>query len=259
MAKISIQHYAEGSAPFGELDIVMPRAEGKGDFGFVSGAATSIIRAAWLESDWFAEAVGRYNLDTLAGDPSLPFEERTHHGVNAGMRSRTGCVALAVAPPRPGEDCQDARTIKANSDRWDWVHPNRYIGFATGAVDISGNAFERAYKRLRHPEKVYDKLGDVNVVPDRQREGIGAALAHVVLQALPDGHPSTVYVAETNTALQHRLTQLGYEMTGSQPRPDLLGEHYPALNEVRMQANAVEQVRENLVTKYPWLQAAKAL
>ncbi len=68
-----------------------------------------------------------------------------------------------------------------------------------------------------------------------------------------DQRPTT-YVAASNVTLISKLGEAGYQPTGSRPRSNLI----PGveIDEVRLQAQSVQEVRDHLIEVFPWLAEA---
>jgi GNAT superfamily N-acetyltransferase len=238
-------HYPAGSAPFGELDLMVPHSARPGDHmpAELHFSPSTVISRAWLSSDWLREEIGAdmarslYERESRHSE-SQPFERAAADSAIHGFHlSHHGVVAVK---PEPRE--------------YDFIVPGQIIGVSDGRMDVSGNVIERAYKRRYRPDKVYAAVSNVNVVPECQGKKIGAALLDCILRLMPEDHPATIYASRSNCALIAKLATVGYAQTGERPRTDLV--RGAVINEVRMQADSVGEVRAGLLKKFSWLQDA---
>jgi hypothetical protein len=173
-----------------------------------------------------------------------------HDIISAAFHPDKQAAWFAVAPPTYELDKGEAIVRGLGS----YLAFNQVIGFANAKHDVSGSAFQRAIKRRRHPEKVYAAVSNVDVVPERQGEHVGAALFYSALGMFGPEQKPTTYVVASNRGLMLKLYEAGYQPTWSRPRSDLI----PGveIEEVRMQAKSVEAVRGHFAEAYPWLMEA---
>jgi hypothetical protein len=131
------------------------------------------------------------------------------------------------------------------------------VGFASAKNDVSGSWLEQVMKRRRHPEKVYAAVSDVDVRSDQQRQRIGTAIFYFSLGMFrPDQKPTT-YVMGANEELEESLRGLGYRVTGSHTREDVVAG--VEIEEARLQADSVREVRGLLMEQFSWLAEAQPI
>jgi GNAT superfamily N-acetyltransferase len=256
--------YPEGTAPFGELNLVRidhtmtydQQGQLRGPSATLYTQTARTICNAWANSDWLQRDL------TQQGQPDLYAEFKLSRNLKPGIDGFVMKAALypdkysawfAVRPPEgqldEGEPLVKGLGRSASLDQ--------VVGMATAKHDVSGNLLRRAVKRLRHPEKVYAKVGDVAVFPLEQGKKIGTALDYAALKLFgPDQHP-TKYVAASNQRLIEHLEGLGYQQAGSHPRTDFVDGI--TIDEVRLEASSVREVRGNMIERNDWLPAARVV
>lgn len=243
-------HYPEGLAPFGEMDIVLPHSQHPGErlSPVIEFVSDDIFKNAWGHSDWLAREVSVETALELADENVYHTNPDVRGIILRAFRSRTESLAFAVAPPADG-------SVSMSSLRL--IRPDQLRGLANGKLDVSGTMLARTYKRWRRPERVYGCVSNVNVDPAYQGQKIGAALFTGILSGLPPEKKATVYAARSNGGLLQKLGQLGYRETGFRSRNDLI--EGATIQEVRLQADSVGEVRENLARRYRWLNDAELI
>lgn len=245
--------YHEGIAPFGELEVLLPHNGGTPHHTMpaaIQVMSGSIARDAWVDSDWLRAELGGEACERQKAElyPAIMYTA-TFEAIH-GFYLSDYCLAAAV---RSGaNDTRDFATLSAN-----WLVPSSIVGCGTGKLDISGNLLARIYKRIRKPDEIYGKVCNINVRPELQGQKIGAALLHGVLSQLPEDKKATMYVARANGRLIDKLRELGYAETGSQPRDDLI--EGVVLEEVRLEAPSVGDVKDRLSRKFRWLNDAETM
>ncbi len=244
-------HYAEGAAPFGELDIVLPHSRelGEGLSTEAQRAAESIFDNAWSKSYWLASEVGQQAIDewlkTPYGENHPNLMRVTSRAFTHPKQNLTYAVKPDMIPDWPWPE------------RFDAVVAAEIVGFGNAKLEVSGNPVERAIKWLRYPEKQYVNVANANVRPRWQGRHIGVALMHGLLSGFPEDRPATTYVARSNNRLLQALSAVGYQETGSQPRSDLIPG--ATFEEVRLQAGSAGEVRDRLARRFSWLNDAETI
>ena len=250
------------TAPFGELSFLRP------DFFPHSGPrnpwytaemllesmAPDILRNAWAQSSWLAQEVGQegqsafYNTKT---DEDRRFNSRIEQTViDARISPAKKAVWFAIRPY--GRVDGEGRV----SEHF-LIDGKQVYGFATAQHEMSGNAYQRFKKRLLHPEEDYAVVSDVDVDPKHQGKYIGMVLFYFTHGLFrPDQRPVT-FVSATNPRLIDKLGEFSYKVTGSKPRTDLVPG--AVIEEVRLEADSVREVRGRLVEHLPCLKEAVAM
>ncbi|GEM_PF-3886114 len=250
--------FPEGVAPFGELNL-MRADHGSDGAGALPGrigidatleiGACRVIKEAWGQSEWLKSELDDKSLDDfIEGTDWTDFDAALVRGIiGATHRPREKGAWFAIRPPS-GEADSDDTVIK---ELGQFIMPSQVVGFASAKHDVSGSPFQQLVKRLKHPEKIYAAVSDVDVMPAEQRKHIGSALLYASLGLFrPEQHPTT-YVAASNPTLIEKLGSLGYQPTGSHIRKDLVPG--AEIEEVRLQAQSVSEVRGELAAEFPWL------
>lgn len=235
--------YAEGAAPFGELDLVrLSRNMGLGNRVMLITRALSTIRAAWSQGDWLRQVP---DAQLAKGPERHRFIEQSVMSMDRAVRRPSRESAwLALSGQRAG-------TASASPAI---PTPNPVVGYAHAKHDVSGTLAQRVFKRAFVPAKVYACVTDVAVLPDVQGQGIGVALADACLRNFDPQQVPTTYVLGTNDRLAGRLGELGFRETDSHERTDLIDGI--VLQESRWQADSVAAVRARLIESFPWLHEA---
>jgi ribosomal protein S18 acetylase RimI-like enzyme len=255
--------FPEGIAPFGEMNIV--RSDHLAEDWRRSSVSSTIaehmapyiLRKAWSESQWLIEAVGEDKAKDLANakseskDYEIDFVIQTsidHANLNPIKRA----AWFAVQPP--SGEVKKYGAIKGLGPE---ISGDQVAGFANAKHDVSGNGIQKIIKRLRHSEKIYAAVSNVAVLPEAQNKYIGSALLYASLGMFRPDQVPTMYVASTNSSLMEKLEELDYFVTGSRPRTDLIPG--AEIEEVRLVADSVINVRQRLIDQLPWLAAAESV
>lgn len=251
--------YLPDEAPFGGLNLIRADQALRGPLsdeviGLEGAARTlppSITKNAWMESGWLHDdlrshpgAYEQFKSDKPLKQPyGIALSEVM---VNAARRLSKQTGWLAVESPE-----NDRQMNSKHPSIGAYVFTSEVVGFSDGRIDISGSAVERAVKRVRYPEKVYAAVSNVNVLKRRQASYVGTALLYATLGSFPAKKRTTMYASASNDGLIKKLEELGYAVTGSQPRDDLVTN--ATIEEVRLQAPSVASVRQALKEQHQWL------
>jgi ribosomal protein S18 acetylase RimI-like enzyme len=252
MSETTVFHYDDPSVPFGALDIVLPKRDRDHTFlppmyGLI---AQRIITEAWTESDWFQEIVPRPEIDRIASTMDAPFAYAAASNVEAGFINSNRSAAFAIRLAHPDD-------LRIFSYKQADIQSHQIIGVGDAKVDVSGTRAQKIIKRLIRPEKVYGSVSNVNVRPDDQGQYIGVAIFDALLSSLPVEKKATVYTVATNERLIANLGRIGFSVTGSRPRDNLV--RGVTIEEARLEAPSVLQVRQHLAGQFPWLSRAEIL
>lgn len=230
--------YESGTTPIGDKSVTLHRsniAQPKVTRELTAGAMGDILKEAWLGSSWLKES----------------FRDPLTHNV-AKKAAETSVEPAAV---RISKTALAAYSTPRRSALWAAAvegYLNNPVAFSYVAQDVSGNVFEKALKRLVEPSKEYAKISDANVIPKYQGKGLGAMLFDAALHSVHDKDQiPTTYTPSHNKDLIAKLGGLGFEVTGTQDRTDLL--RGLTVSEARLQAPSVAYVQSALHEMYPWL------
>jgi hypothetical protein len=252
--------YPEGEAPFGELNLV--RIDHRADLNtnrpynaWLLAHAPSVVIDAWIGSDWLKADIqrsGKVIKDIKAELDETIASNLTRFIVSAAHNPSRKSAWFALEPPERPELSPSALHGLAT-----YLSESQLVGVATAKHDISGTLLQRGWKRLQHPEKVYAKVGDIDIAQSAQDKGIGTALHLADLGLFGDEQHPTTYVSTSNHRLITHLEDLGYKVTGSRLRTDIL-EGVDIL-EARLEAVSKREVEGNLIASADWVTKAKVI
>ena len=176
---------------------------------FVSDTLTSIGNAAWAaQLPWrTAQEIDRvYPPDSYHTKPSLHDTiDDINYANRLGWRMRQfgrGVIVVAVAP-----------------ELKDLPIDQQVVGYAVLRNDVSGSPLKRFLKTYPRRQPPYAWLQSINVRPEFQGQGIGAALLRTAAEAFPSDQPSTAYVFDENPEALGYFARLGYAKTTEKPDP----------------------------------------
>lgn len=245
--------FPEGIAPFGEFNLMRSDHRLLGDAkmdAVLCAAGPSVVMSAWENSSWLKDVLSENHQAQ-----SLTTSQQTHLSSPVGKDIISATFSpdkqgawFAIAPPIYELEKGDALIRGLGR----FLVPSQVVGFANAKHDISGNFLQQTVKQLRHPEKIYAAVSNIDVRPNNQHKGLGTALLYFSLGMFKPEQHATTYVAEKNQSLIEKLSELGYQPTGSQSREGLI--EGVTIEEVRLQAPRVDRVRNELVAGFPWLQ-----
>jgi hypothetical protein len=242
--------YDEGVAPFGQMEFIR-----LGDHptdstgGWASIYTMMVVREAWLTSEWLSDSIGDLAVKALAE------ENHWFGGMSSVSRNMMGNPNLTdeeswIAVPTASLEAESREESLA-------VLEQPVLAYGRAKLDSTGNAFSRTVKRLLLPGSMYASVPDVDVLPERQGQGLGVATFDACHANFEDDRTPMTYVLQPNQQLISFLQELGYGVTGERERADLLPGY--KLTEARLQADSVAEVRNRLAESFPWLEDARVI